>query len=135
MTSDSQKLFRSLEAIEPPAGLAEKIIRSINKRKIRNSRITLFFSLTAMLVSIACLYPASRLLISEFSHSGFGQYASMIFTDSGLALAYWKELSISIAESAPLSGIIAVLLSLLAALWAIRLIAKNVRPAYYQFNR
>ena len=76
---------------------------------IREKRVILLklWSLSFVgLASLGLLVPAFEMLFNDFAHSGFYEYFSLIFSDGGLMLSYWKELSLSLAESLPIMSII-----------------------------
>lgn len=92
------------ENIEPPERLYLGILARIEREKRRIARIRFVLSGIAAFTSVIALVPAGLYAFGEFYQSEFYQYLSVIFSDIGIALAYWKEFSLSLAESLPLSG-------------------------------
>src|SRR3989344_3524522 len=76
---------------EPPERLYGNILARIEREKIRAARIRFVLLGTTALASVVALIPAYQYAASEFSQSGFSQYLSIVFSDSGIAVVYWKE--------------------------------------------
>ncbi|MFA5827540.1 MAG: hypothetical protein WC839_03540 [Candidatus Paceibacterota bacterium] len=86
--------------------LSENIWQAIakhNKHIIRLKLWTFFFISFASLVGII---PAWNALSLDLTHSGLYEYFSLIFSNNGSILLYWKELLFSLAESLPTISII-----------------------------
>lgn len=92
--------------IAPQTGLADNIWQTIVRRQKYTARIKLLiFSLTGLL-SLVGLIPALKTLLSDFAQSGFYEYLSLIFSNSGTVLTFWKELLLTLAESLPVLSIV-----------------------------
>jgi hypothetical protein len=114
-----------MQPIEPPEYLHGAILKRINAlqmKAILRRRITCGI---AFCVSLAALPVAFNYLAGELVRSGFSQYISLVFSDTGALITYWKEFTLALAESLPLIGITAFLSSILALLVAIRTFLKT----------
>jgi len=114
--------------IEPPEGLLEKIMTRIDKEKrllaVRR-RIIVFSVLLAS--SILLANPAVKILASEAGESGFFQFFSLIFTDTGIIFTSLRYFSMALLETAPVIGFMAVLSVALVFLWALKNLFSNVK--------
>lgn len=130
MNSDYERLFHGLNVIEPPQRLYEAILQRIEFERRRAARFRLtFFALTA-LASFMALIPALQYLAADFYQSGFYQYVSIIFSDGSLTLTYWKDFTLLLADSFPVTATGLVLASLLIFLGSLRAMISKIRPAF-----
>lgn len=86
--------------------LPEDIWQNIVKRE---KRITLLKFYTFAFIGIGSfvgIIPTSKILIQNFSQSGFYEYLSVAFSPNGFATYYWKEFALLLAESLPVMSII-----------------------------
>ena len=104
--------------ISVPNNLTEGIVLRINDRERHNSKIKAlglsFVSLASFLLSI----PIISQIITSFTQSGIYNYISIIFSDSDVAITYWKEISLSLAESLPILAITSLLAVLAIFTWS-----------------
>lgn len=128
MDKNWEKLLK-ISPIEPPEQLRRNILARIElkQRQVARTKLALWGGLS--LASFILIIPASLYVISEFSRSGFYQYFSLLFSDGGLALIYWKEFSLSLAESVPVLAVTVILLALLVFLESTLLAIKNIKSA------
>ena len=131
MRQDREKIFQSIEHIEPPYGLLGSILARISEAQRRNARTRLAFWSAGALVALGALVPVLRYAGQEFSQSGFYDYFSLLFSDGSMLLANsWKELALSLAESLPLMGVTLVLATFFVLLGLIRLIGRDMQTAF-----
>ncbi len=116
--------------IEPPERLCGNILGQIKLEERRTARLRLFFVGSVFLASFAALIPAFQYFIREFYQSGSYQYLSLLFSDGGAVLSYWKEFTLSIAESLPVLGITAVLATIFVFLGSLRLAIRDLKTAF-----
>jgi hypothetical protein len=90
---------------ESDPSLAENVWRAVIARDKHINRLKLWAFAFIGLASLAGLVPALKALLSDLAQSGFSEYFSLIFSDSGLILSYWKELFFSLAESLPILSV------------------------------
>ncbi|MBU6427024.1 hypothetical protein KGQ27_02170 [Patescibacteria group bacterium] len=97
------KIFESYSA----DGARDRIISAVFVRiATARRRQAIFSTVTFGVLAIAAsvsFIPAIDYLLGAASHSGFTQYISLLSTDGLVVLQYWKELAMSIIESAPIA--------------------------------
>lgn len=120
------------ENIEPPERLYLGILARIEREKRRIARIRLaFFGIVAG-ASLASIIPSFQYVMREFAQSGFYEYLSLLFSDSGAVLASWREFALSLAESLPITEITIFLVMVFVFLVSAKLAIKNI---YINSNR
>lgn len=122
-------LFRSLDPAEPPPDLSRRIIHAIEEHRRHKARVQLVsFGLVA-LAALVSIVPAFQHLLDSMNATSFGQYWSLLFTDSATVLASWKDFLSVLVESLPVLSIAAFLAVILAFVASIRMIAQNYKDA------
>jgi hypothetical protein len=112
---------------EPPQGLFEKILKRIQKeRRILFIRHVAIFS-TMLFGSLTALIPVSRMLISDFSSSGFFNFFSLIFYGFSSISSYWQSLALILLETLPATSIALFLAVLLIFLQSIKSLSKDIK--------
>lgn len=111
-----QEYIHSVQ-VSVPHDLVDRVVTRVHNAERRRS-IERFsgFAITSLL-SFGALVAATQYAITESSSSGFAEYASLVFTEHEVA-AFWKELALALAESAPILGITFVLGSIGALIWS-----------------
>lgn len=113
--------------------LIQGVNMSINK-KIRQRKQVKIFGLSILsITSFSVLIPIFSSLNTSLSQSGVYNYLSF-FADKEIALAYWKELILIMAETIPFTGIILMLSIVTLFAWAIVNIRKETRLINRTFN-
>jgi hypothetical protein len=130
MVIDEQKnslIPRHLEYVSLPVSLERAVWARLTKEQKRRAKIHL--AAFAILDSFALVGLVSSIiyLSNVFSQSGFGQYLSLILSDSNLLVSYWQELTLSLAESLPVLGFIAFLAVIAVLIWSFMKTIINVR--------
>ena len=118
--------------IEPRNNLYVFILGKIEQEKKRMAKIRLIYTSIIGVVSLAGSIPVLQYFLEELARSGFYQYFSLILSDGGTALTYWKEFSLSLVESLPVLGTTALLTILFILLVVSNFIIKDYRTI---FNR
>lgn len=126
MSDNYKKLFQNLEQIEPSQKLRAGVLARIDFEKRRSARIRLAFFGAVAVTSLVAIIPSFQYVAREFSQSGFYQYLSLLFSDSGFILASWKEFSASLVESLPLFEITIFLATVFTLLFSARSAVKNI---------
>lgn len=130
MRKDYEKLFKNLDYIEPPQFLLGDILAQIEFRKRKAARLRLALFGSFVLASLIALFPAIQYFIAEISQSGFYQYLSLLFSDWNLAIAYWNDLLMSLAEALPVLAIASVLSAIFVFLSSLRLAINQIKFAF-----
>ena len=119
MTRDLYTLFaQEIETPEQQAELVARVftrIESAQAKKIKIQKI--IWMTTSFVFSFVVIFTGIR-VVSGMISSNFGDYFSLIFSDTTTALSIWKELSISIVDSLPIIGIGLFLASICLLFWS-----------------
>lgn len=122
MRRDYEKLFSRLEPAEPPAGLLDKIILAIKReQELRHTRRLLFSFLILLIVSFITTPLSWTMLVNQLENSGISYFISTATSDFGTFLALWRDFSLAILESLPLTGMVAFAISLGISIFTLRL--------------
>ncbi len=116
--------------IEPPQELYNKILLGIEQKQKQEAKLKLAFSGFFTLASLLALVPAVQYALQGFSQSGFYNYFSLLFSDGLTLLTYWKEFSLSLAESFPLTEMVVFLSIMFILLISLKLFIKNTKVAF-----
>ncbi len=135
MEDKYKKLLGSINLVEPPKGLEQGVLTYVLTRvstsQKRSLRIKAFAFGSSTLASFGLSLWAIIYLIESIKVSGFSQYLSLIFSENGAALAYWRELSLSLAESLPIFGLIIFFASIGFFIWSLGKISPPA-PSYFK---
>ena len=126
---DIEKLFKGLAPIGSPAGMEDSVVAEVRLRVIKSARRQLVFFGLCTVGALISLFPALNLAAKGFNGSGFYQYASLMFTDGEMLVGAWREYFLSLAESFPFMGTVAVLGSLFLIISSIKLIFSTIKTA------
>lgn len=123
-----------IDFVSLPVNLEKIVLMRLDKEQKRMIKVHLFiFGLVDVLAFaglVASLFNITRLLAT----SGFGQYLSLIFSDSGAVVYYWQELVMTLAESLPALGVIVLLSTLGVLVWSLVKTIIKAKNFYYQFR-
>ncbi len=117
--------FENLKEFDPPEYLSGQILAKIEIYKKRKARIKFFLFEVLGLVSLVIGGVSIKLAIGDFINSGFSSYVSLVFSDWGVVVMYWKDFIMLLAESAPLFWITAFLASIFMFLESLKNVFKN----------
>lgn len=122
-----KKILCSLAETNPSDGLLNVILRRIDFEKKRQAKIRLAVHGAMAAVSFVVLIPSFSYMASSFAKSGFGQFASLMFSDGATVVSYWKEFALLLAESLPLFSIIILLAALAAFLASLKSVNQDAK--------
>ena len=112
--------------------VCDRILRSVICRveqfEITRSHRKSVVYMVVSLVAFFTLVPAIYYILVSSSQSGFGSYISLIASDSTYMIQNWKEHSLSIVSSLPITGVMASLLVLLITMYTMR---RTIRYSEY----
>ena len=89
--------------------MVNRVMERITKRRIARARIAVFAHGLLSLAAVIALVPAFQYAFASAAQSGFSGYLSLIVSDGGSLAAYWKDLGLTLVESAPIAGCAMVL--------------------------
>ena len=121
MTKDLYTLLKQDKELVPDnSELLMRIFNAIDAKRAKTIRIQkIFWSMASGAFTLATVvtgYGAA----SALYNSDFGNYFSLLFSDTGSFMVIWRELSISMFESLPIIGIALFLASLYLLFWSAR---------------
>ena len=116
--------------MDVPEGLSSSIIAKIRKEQQRNARLQLAISAPLAFISGVAVVFTFQYLTQELSRSGLGDYFSVLFSDGGAVLTYWREFALSLLEQIPILSMILFLSATLALLGSMRSLVKNIQTNF-----
>ena len=125
-----QKLSIYLQTIEPAEGLYGAVMERIAYAKRRQARIRSGVFGALAIVSGAALVPAFQYTAEQFYASGFYDYFTLVFSDRGFVLTYWRQFSLSLIESLPSLALLLVLPIVGLLVYSIRRAVQTGRVAF-----
>ena len=102
MNPNYEKLFSTLTAPEPPAGLTEKILSRISRRERKILGAKIAVSACVFGVSVGVAMAGYINLMASLSQSGFFQIFSLMFSDFSSMMANFPDFAFSVMESFPI---------------------------------
>lgn len=128
MLRDYEKLFSRLKPPEPPGELFDRIMSRIRAERrlltIRR-RLTLFSAI--IIASAVAFVPVYQMVQAGFAESGFNEFFSLIFSDTGIVMAYWQNFILSLLETLPIMNIILLLALALIFLETFKYLVKDIK--------
>ncbi len=132
MRKDYEKLFTHLGPVEPPAGLFDRIILAIKREQELQKTKRLLFGFLLLLIVSSIATPLSwTLLVNQIGNSGISYFISTALSDFGTFLFLWKDFSLAILESLPVTGMIAFAVCFGMSVFTLRLFLYNKRSLIY----
>jgi hypothetical protein len=102
-----------------PHGLEERILARIHEEAYREKRRTFFIYASTVLASVVGLVRSGAYAVEYGKQSGFFQYISLLFSEQGGIVSYWREWSLSLAESFPIMGAILFFTAVGLGVWSL----------------
>lgn len=130
MEKDYQKLFRGLGCPSVPVGLYDSVLLRIDGEARRASRLRLAVFVPLVVLSSVATVVSFQYLARETVQSGLSEYLSILFSDEGTILLYWKEFLISLAEQAPVFGMTLFLGTIVALVSSLKATIKNTQTMF-----
>ena len=128
MHKDYEKLFKQLEAQEPPAGLFEKVMNRIQKEQqllTLKRRIVIFSA--GLMGSVVSFVFAFRMAQTDIIKSDFLRFFSLIFSDFGIATHYWQNFAMALLERLPAISLVLFLSCLLVFVGLLRHLLRDIK--------
>jgi hypothetical protein len=113
--------------VEPPKGLLGKILKRIRKEeRLLVFRKVIIFSVT-LIGSLIGLVPSFKILLSDFSRSGFLSFFSLMFSDFSTITKYWQSFLMILLETLPAASIALFLVVILILLQSAKSLTTNIK--------
>jgi hypothetical protein len=123
-------IFDQLPVLTPSRGLFASILLRVEEEKRRLARLRVAFFGFGAVASSLVLVPVLQYAGEGIARSGTAEYFSLFFSDSGMALLYWKEFLLSLVESLPIFMFALLCAVLLVFIWSLERVAVNARTAF-----
>ena len=134
MDTELKKAFQNA-IYQPELKLSDDMWRAIIAYQKRRMKIIFWAAFCIGAASFAALIPIVQAIRIGFSQSGFYDYSSLLFSDSGSFASYWKEISLSLFSSIPFLAITLFVGIIFVILFASKQAVKNIRGvSFYKFN-
>jgi len=121
-----QKLFKNA-VYHPESRLSGDILSAIEIKKAQIIKWKTFGYLGLSILSLSGSVFSIKSLIEESARLGFFNYLSLAFSDSGVIVTYWKEYTLSLADSLPVA-------SLVLSFFLLFILFISIRRVSYQFK-
>jgi hypothetical protein len=125
MKNKITKIFQKA-AYKPDPALTGVVWSTVIAKNKRNTQFKLWAFALVGLTSFVGLVPTFKMLLSDLTQSGFYEYFSLLFSDTGSIFSYWKEFFLSLAESLPVVSIISALSLLFICFLSLRYLIKQI---------
>lgn len=132
MDYEYETLFFHIKHPEPPAGLFEKIMRRIDaEQKLFSARRRIFIFSIGLVGSVIALVPTFQMARTALVESGFTQFFSLIFSDSGVIASYWRNFALTLLEVLPAGVIALFLVSVFVFLGSLKFLARDIEIIFH----
>ncbi len=116
---------------EQSDALCQAVMTRIAKRRAWQRRGAIAAYGGLFVSAVVALIPAWQYAAERAAASGFADYLSLLASDGFQLLGSWHALLLSLAESAPIVGMTAVLATTVAAIYAVRQLVLNINDLRY----
>jgi hypothetical protein len=113
MSNNLEKAFKALGELKSPDLLNSKILLRIDRERVKRLNRQVLITRIVGGLSFVSFFPIFINLVSQMQNSGFWNYLSLLFTDTGIVMTYWKQFSMSLIEATPVFPLTLILISLL----------------------
>lgn len=121
------QLFTTQVAV--PTHLTDRICAKIIRIERRLATIRAGITGSVTVLSIISIFPISSLVYSRIIEGGFADYLQLLVSDWDVLISNWGTFSLSLAESIPLTGLIALIGVAFIFFWSLRYAVRNTRIA------
>lgn len=123
-----KKKFQKFSNLEPSAYLFEKIILAIEREKEREKRKKFFLVFLSLFAVSVILMPFSfNFFLIQVKNSGLSYFLSIIINNFNLFFVFWREFSLAVFESLPISAILIFLINIASFVFTLRLFLSKKR--------
>jgi hypothetical protein len=128
------RILKSMPNIEPSTKLYKGILIEIMRKQVLKARVHISAWAGVFIATLGSFVYSYSYIVEEITQSDFYQYLSFFFSDSSVAISYWKELALSLGDTAPLFSITLILLIGFVSLGTIKAVLRDKQKAFYQFT-
>jgi hypothetical protein len=118
MHPEYEKIFSTLKAPEPPAGMTEKVMHRILVRERRVLALKIGAFAVAFAASMGVVVAGGMDLMANMNSSGFLTIGGLVFSDFSAVLSNLPDFALSMVEAFPVFIAAALLGGILFAVWS-----------------
>jgi hypothetical protein len=126
MEQNLQKLFKQA-VYQPESRLSGQVLSFIEAKGSLITKWKRFGYLSVSVLSLSGSVFAVKSVIEQFTTTGFYNYLSLAFSDSGIVATYWKEYILSLVDSLPV-------MSLALSFFLLFVLFISIKRASHQFK-
>lgn len=131
MPENIKKLFSKFIVPEPKGDLLFKIMKRVEREKIRRLKFGLFFYSLITIISAVIFVWSFRWTGESLIKSGFGQFFSLLFSDFSVVKIYWQNFALALLEAMPLTGLIFILSTFLTLILSLYKLIKDIKQTLH----
>jgi len=113
MSNNLEKAFKAIGELKSSDLLNSKILLRIDQERVKRLNRQVLITRIVGGLSFISFFPILINLVSQMQNSGFWNYLSLLFTDTGVVMTYWKSFSMSLVEATPIFSLTLILICLL----------------------
>ncbi len=110
----------------PDPKLLLSVWNRVVEQEKRRRKIKLYVFSFVGLFSFTGFVPVFVALINNLTKSGFFDYWSVVFSNNGTIISYWKELILSLTDSLPMTNVIYTLILVSIFLLSFSFVIKQI---------
>jgi hypothetical protein len=118
------------DKVEPPERLYGNVLMRIGQEERRRAKMFLFLSAQIALSSAFGIVFSVQYMLQGFYQSSFHTYFSLLLSDPDIVSTYWKEFTLSLADTIPFIGITISLITIAMLLVSVRVFVNNMRKGF-----
>ena len=128
--SKNLTIFKKMPSLEAPAGLKGIIMLRIREEERRAAKRMVLLVVPIAVLSLSGILWALVSAATSLSETGFFQYVSLIFSDTGSIASMWYPFALTIIDSLPVFALTVLTGALFAFVSSIIVAAKNARSVF-----
>ena len=117
LLNEVEKMDAKMDAFAPE-DLVKNIVLRVGREAQNGARLKAFGLGLVSVSSILIAIPIISQIIASFTQSGFYNYLSIVFSDSDVAVIYWREILMSLTDSIPVIAITGLLAVAIIFTWS-----------------
>lgn len=126
MNKDLHTIFKDAY-YTPSHELGASVWNTIVSKQKRKEKYAYYMYTSMGTFSFLSLLFVGKSILSQVSQSGFYEYASLLSSDGGILAVYWKEFTLLLTESLPLT-------SITLSLFLLFTLAASLRKVAYHYK-
>lgn len=120
-----QKLLSGLGGGTAPEDLYTAVLFRLRVEQRRALRRRFVVAVVSFVASATAALSAIMVLATSLTASGFWKFVSLIFSDGGTVVTYWREFMLSLLESFSVPEMVVLLACIFAVMISLKFLLKN----------